>query len=186
MQRWWIAIVAIVGVGLAYFLFPAPERGANLDPKNPDAVDQDLAPAFGSRDKVKRPKANKQPVPPEVIAAQKRIAELRARPDGQASAKLIGAWSGIRKSLIESGAEAALDLAERLRQPLQDLAEFRRNPERAMPFEQVRAQLDKIHGEIAASPFAGEGHIPRGLEAHTSVLEALDAKELENASEDSP
>jgi len=187
MQRWWIAIVAIIGVGLAFFLFPRPDRGASVDAlEDPAATaDEADAPAFGSRDKVKRRKAKRRPVPPDVIEAQQRLAELRGRPDAQAGAKLIGAWSGVRKTLLESDAEEAQDFAERLRQPLQDLAEFRRNPELGVPFEQIRTQLDELHAEISASPFAEEGHIPRGLEAHESVLGSLDAKELGNGSEES-
>ena len=191
MQRWWIAIVALIGVGLAFFLFPRPDRGAVVSSDTPSAeaateTEAPRGPTFGSRTKVERPPAAPAPVPPEVIEAQKRIAQMRAQPDAQASAKLIGAWSGVRKTLMESESEEAKALADRLRQPLQDLAEFRRNPKRGVPFDQIRASLDKLHTEISDSQFADEGFVPGGLAKHTEVLELFEAMEAGTGKEDSP
>ncbi|MEN0063539.1 MAG: hypothetical protein AAGA48_15420 [Myxococcota bacterium] len=189
MQRWWIGIVAVVGVALAFFLFPRPDRGATVAP-NPDAPKAQAGrgtaeappPDFGPARRAKRKAKNaeKPPVAPEVIAAQERLAELRARPDAQASAKLIGAWSGVRKTLMESEAPEAAEFAERLKQPLGDLANFRRNPEEGVPFEQIQAPLDELHEEISTSPFANEGLIPGGLKRHLETLEELNAMKTEN------
>lgn len=190
MQRWWIAVVAVVGVGLAFFLFPRPDRGGTVTPPRGEAAAErtdapEAAPRFGSRTKVKRPAVQPQPVRPEVIEAQQRLAELRARPDAQASAKLIGAWSGIRKTLMENDSDEAAALADRLRQPLQDLAEFRRKPNLAVPFDQIRAELDALYTEISDSPFAEEGFVPSGLAQHQKVIEEFEAMETQN-NEESP
>lgn len=202
MQRWWIAVVAVIGIGLAFLLFPRPDRGASVttgerpstavlqteeNPFDPPTVapEPEPAPAFGSRDKVRRPEPP-QKVSPEVREAQLRLAELRSRPDAQASARLIGAWSGVRKTLLDSEVDEAADLAERLRQPLSDLVEFRRNPERAVPFDQTRATLDAIRDELKGSPFAGEGFIPDGLQRHAAITADFDAKVSGNGSEESP
>ena len=35
-QRWWIAIVGVVGIGLAFLLFPKPNTGEDIpDPQQP-------------------------------------------------------------------------------------------------------------------------------------------------------
>lgn len=208
MQRWWIVVVAVVGIGLAFLLFPSPDLGDGAPGPVPVAAAPDAAappapgrnvttlegspepsaggPSFGSKDVVKPSGVEKAPQPPEVLEAQQRLRELRARPDAQASANLIGSWGGLRKTLLESESDEARDFAERLRQPLQDLAEFRRNPERGVPFDQIRGDLDRLHEEISASPFASEGHVPAGLAKHREVIAELDAKEGRNGSEEAP
>ncbi len=178
-QRWWIGVVAVVGIGLAILLFPRPDTGADIpppDPSNTNPLDFDgedelpkgavRSPRAGNtpRPKVDPTRAAKGPNP-----AAKELQELRSSPTAVYAAKLTAPWSAMRYTLLNAGTEESKALADEINPVLSDLRTLRRDPNRK-PFSEIEAAMQELDQKVAASEWAADETISTSLERHRALL----------------
>lgn len=155
MQRMWIGVVALVGVGLAFFLFQRPDTGdvETPDRTNTRPLDFDAAaegtvrnPEVVAEGKAKRPRAGRK-------EGMERLMELRSQPDAVYAGKLIGPWTAIRFTLMKEfpdDSEGAA-IAEDIKPILHALQVGRRDPTQQPPLADTTAQLGEIADRVRAS-----------------------------------
>src|SRR5688500_9844623 len=101
-RNWWVAVVAVLGIGLAILLFPRPDTGA--DPMTGRVVRSDPSPQGGvasssgaaePRPRVERPLNMVPDTRPEALEYKAR----RATPESVYGNMLIGPVAGIKYSI---------------------------------------------------------------------------------------
>lgn len=182
-QRWWIAVVAVLGIGLAVLLFPRPDTGEDIpeaDPTNTNPLDFEanpegtVRPARAKQEK-KRRKGATGPKP-----GMERIMELRNRPDAVFAGKLTAPWAAIRYTLMKQQDEDASILADEIGKVLADLQIARRDPTKTRAFDDLEENLAALEEKVLASPWADDETIAASLERQNNMLEEFheaDAKE---------
>ncbi|MBX2803852.1 MAG: hypothetical protein KTR31_39615 [Myxococcales bacterium] len=185
MQRWWIAIVAVVGIGLAILLFPRPDTGQDIPdvaPTNADAGDFD---GDGTPEPRLRKKGRKNN---SVMEGHKegleRLAEIRSRPDAVHAGKLTAPWSTIRYALMKANDDEANALADDIAKVLAPLQSARRDPTTGKPFEEMETTLKDLEQRVAASKWAEEESVSIALARHREILEEYHAAVAEGTAEE--
>jgi hypothetical protein len=186
-QRWWIAIVAVLGIGLAVLLFPRPDTGGQVpvgDAGGEPVVFEDgeapehgmSAVAPGAR-RVRPPEAGqkrKRPTakPPSVLR------ERRSRTEVIYASKLVTPFSAIRYTLMRMGDDAAAQaLAEDVGVVLNgDIRTMRLDPD-STNWDDLQVKTDAAIAQVAASSFAKDPTISKSLERYQEfVAEYHEAK----------
>ena len=146
-QKWWIAIVAVVGIGLAVLLFPRPNTGepipssdpANVDPLNFKNGKNLAANGAVNPNTVGKPRP---PVDPDSIRTGPKPgtetrAAMRNRPEAVYASKIITPFSAIRYTLLKENTEPAKALADEVAAVMNDeLRKIRLDPD-AIPWADV-------------------------------------------------
>ncbi|HHO54204.1 MAG TPA: hypothetical protein ENK18_25875 [Deltaproteobacteria bacterium] len=185
-QRWWIAVIAVLGIGLAVFLFPRPDTGEDIpeaDPTNTNPLDFDA----GSQGTVRPPRDQRASKPGKkgkgvkgVKPGMERIMELRNRPDAVFAGRLTAPWSAIRYTLMQQQDEDASILADEIGKVLADLQIARRDPTKTRAFDELEDNLADLEEKVLASPWADDETIAASLDRQNSMLDSFheaDAKE---------
>lgn len=163
-QRWWLAIVGIVAVGLVFLLFPRPDTGEDI----PDPDPQNAPFKEGKRN---RPKA---PVDPERVAtgpnpAQEAVREKRNRPEVAYATKLVTPFSAMRYTLAREGSAEAKALADEVAATMGEIRTIRLDPD-AMTWEEMKTKTDAMIAKIEASKFASDPSIIKSLERYRQFI----------------
>jgi hypothetical protein len=163
-QRWWIAIVAVVGIGLAILLFPRPDTGEAIEGTDPasQAVAEGKAP---------RPRAPADPnrERPGVRPGMEEVAAKRNRPEAIYASKLVTPFSSIRYTLVKEGSEPAKALAEEISGTMAELRTVRLDPD-AQAWDDLQAKTDAMIAKVKASPFATNEQITRSLKRYDDFV----------------
>jgi hypothetical protein len=183
-QRWWIAIVAVLGIGLAILLFPRPDTGGEISSAEPGEVPvfkEGEAPANGVAavaPGAKRAKATdrgrKRPVPKPPSVLQER----RSRTEVIYASKLVTPFSAIRYTLMRMKDDPeAQALAEDLGLVLNgDIRDMRINPD-GSTWDGLQAKTDAAMDKVSSSRFASDPTVAKGLERYKEfVAEYHEAK----------
>lgn len=176
-QRWWIAIVGVVGIGLAFLLFPRPNTGEDIPDPNPQNIDP-----FKEGAKRKPGKA-KPPIDPARISTDpmqkpgmKEIMEKRNRPEVVYATKLVTPFSAMRYTLAREGSEEAKALAAEIGETMAVMRTIRTDPD-AMTWEEMQTKTDAMIAKVAATPFASNEAIVQAFEKYkTFIAEYEEAK----------
>lgn len=180
-QRWWIAIVAVVGIGLAVLLFPRPDTGGDIPGANPGNVDptdfkngENLPPNSAVNPRIvgrPRPAIDPDRVRSGIKPGAENRAALRNRPEAIYASKLITPFSAIRFTLMKEGSEPAKALAEEVGSLMNDdLRKVRLDPD-SVPWADLEKEMDATVATIAASPFASDETIARSLGRYKEFID---------------
>ena len=175
-QRWWIGVVAVVGIVLAVLLFPRPDTGADIptvDPTNKDPLD------FG----VERPTpagpgpraGRAQDVPDRIRTGPKPGSEAltaaRNRPEIVYSGKIIAPWSAIRYVLLKVGTPEAKALADELGDGvMDDLRKIRTSDDPEGLWASTEPKMAETAAKLAASPWGSDETVVKSLERYQLLL----------------
>lgn len=172
-QRWWIAIVAVIGIGLAIMLFPRPDTGGDIPSPNPANTDP-MAFKDGNgagvandapRSKANPDRAKAGPKPKSVIA------ERRSRTEVIYASKLVTPFSAIRYTLMRMKDDPnALAMAEELGAVANgDLRAMRLDPD-SISWEDLESKTSAIMDKVAASEFAKDPTVAKSLERYKEFV----------------
>lgn len=178
-QRWWIAVVAVVGIGLAVLLFPRPDTGEDIpdaDPTNVDPLDfsdkGDLPPGSAINPKLAG-KVRKTIDPDRKLTGPKpgteELIAKRNKPEAVFAGKIVAPWSGIRYVLMKDGSPEATALSDEINVLMGDLRTLRNDPS-AMPWAEVEAKMNTAAEKVAASRFASDPTVTQGLDRYKTIL----------------
>jgi hypothetical protein len=180
-QRWWIAIVAVVGVGLAILLFPRPDTGEALPDGGGAVASADPAAASGKAPtaRPKLPEVDPTRVRTGVKPGMEDLVAKRNRPEAVYASKLVTPFSSIRYTLVKEGSEPARALADEVGKVMADLRTMRLDPD-AMAWADLEAKTNAMMAQVKASPFASNEQIVRSSQKYEDYLaEYRTAKEAE-------
>ncbi|MEQ1503772.1 MAG: hypothetical protein ABMB14_16145 [Myxococcota bacterium] len=177
-QRWWIAIVAVVGIGLAVLLFPRPDTGQDIpdaDPTNTDPLNFDgqpsgkpgrVARAPGEAGEAGEPGTAMPPKP----GTEPRSA-TRSRPEVVYASKLVTPFSAIRYTLMKTKDNPdAVALADEIKTLSNaELRQIRLDPD-AVTWDQLQSKTDPMIAKVAASSFATDPTIAKALERYKQFV----------------
>jgi hypothetical protein len=178
-QRWWLVVVAVVGVGLAVALFPRPDTGGSVAVAPGDGADG--ASAFGrpppsgvaatnpnvSGDRQKPPLA-----PPGAnLMAPGEAEQLakRARPESIYASKLVSPFSAMRYSLAKKEDAAASALVEEIGTMMADLRKMRLDPD-SMTWAELQAKTDAMVKKVSSGPWGKDDTIVKAVERYEAFL----------------
>jgi hypothetical protein len=165
-QRWWIAIVGIVGIGLALLLFPRPDTGEDI----PDPDPQNQPFKNGKRD----PNKARPPIDPSRVSTgpkpgMEELVAKRNRPEVVYATKLVTPFSAMRYTLSREGSPEAKAMAEEVAATLGELRTIRLDPD-AMTWAEMQTKTDAMIAKVAASPFATDPSITKSLERYKQFI----------------
>lgn len=178
-QRWWIGVVAIVGIGLAILLFPRPDTGEEIpdaDPTNIDPLDfsdkGELPPGSAINPRLAG-KVRKTIDPDRKITGpkpgQEELIAKRNRPESVFAGKIVAPWSGIRYVLMKDASPEAITLSDEINLLMSDLRTLRQDPD-AIPWADAEDKMNAAAEKVAASRFAADPTVTQGLERYKSIL----------------
>jgi hypothetical protein len=165
-QRWWIAIVGIVGIGLAFLLFPRPDTGEDIP--DPDPQNQPFKNAKREPGKPRAPidpnriSTGPKPGMEELVAKRNRIEVVYAT-------KLVTPFSAMRYTLSREGSPEAKALAEEIAATMGELRTIRLDPD-AMTWTEMQTKTDAMIAKVVASPFASDPSITKSLERYKQFI----------------
>ena len=178
-QRWWIGVVAVVGIVLAVLLFPRPDTGADVpavDPTNKDPLDFGVerptpaaaGPGAGAR-------ARAQNDPDRVMTGPKPGSEAltasRNRPEIVYSGKIIAPWSAIRYVLLKVGTPEAKTLADELGDGvMDDLRKIRTSEDPEGLWASTEPKMAETAAKVAASPWGSDETVVKSIERYELLL----------------
>lgn len=176
-QRWWIAIVAVVGIGLAVLLFPRPDTGDGISGSQPGgavAVGEEggatVSGGTTSVGKPPRPPINPDRIRTGVKPGTEGRAAQRNRPEAVYASKLITPLSAMRYTLMKEGSEPAKALAEEIGTLMnEDLRKIRLDPD-AVPWPALETRMDETVAHVQASPFASDETITKSLSRYKEFI----------------
>jgi len=180
-QRWWIGVVALLGVGLAILMFPRPDTGSEIAEGDvPTARNVEIPPKRGSS--TTSPRVAERPRPkvdptrvvkganPAAVAA----AEARNTPEANMAAKIIAPWTAITYTLSGLKTDDAASLTAQIKPLLADLRVMRRHPDQK-PYGPVEARMNELEAIVVASPYATNETIASSLERYRSLRDEYQA-----------
>lgn len=176
-QRWWIAVVAALGIGLAVLLFWPPSDGGKVDgataggpagfeggaPVNGAAAINPNVGGRRDRPPLAPPGANLT-APGEAEQVAK-----RARPESIYASKLVSPFSAIRYALAQKGTPEAKALIEEIGTMMGDLRTMRQEPD-TMPWSALQAKTDGMVAKVAASPWGSDEIILKAVDRYQAFL----------------
>lgn len=193
-QRWWIAVVAVVGIGLAILLFPRPDTGEDIPAANPDNASpldfgNDAPPRRDRGDGLtaRAPGAEgattaRPELDPRLRGGPKpgteALMEKRNRPEVVYASKLVTPFSAIRYTLMRLKDDpAALALAEEVGAVSNsELRTIRLDPD-TVTWDELEAKMQPAIDKVTASSYASDPTIAKALERYKQfVAEYHDAK----------
>lgn len=147
-QKWWLVAAGAIGIALAILLFPKP---GTSDLPDPDMTREDPL-DFKAQGEHKRPQhikvARREARPPELIRREAIPGrEHLTTPEAIYSGRLSGPWTLVRRQLLSSEDERAMEWAEKLTPLITDLRNRRRDPN-AVSWDSLRATQDDLLSEI--------------------------------------
>jgi hypothetical protein len=165
-QRWWIAIVAIVGIGLAFLLFPRPDTGGDIP--DPDPQNQ---PFKGAK---RDPNQPRPPIPPDRVSTgpkpgMEELVAKRNRVEVVYATKLVTPFSAMRYTLSREGSPEAKALADEVAATMGELRTIRLDPD-SMTWEEMQAKTDAMIAKVAASPYSKDPSITKSLERYKQFI----------------
>jgi hypothetical protein len=158
MRKWWIAIAAVLGIGLAVLLIPKPDTGADVPDSTgsttkPTAADGTAGPEglVVGRHTPGSVKTGDGKLGLNPIAAQ--VAERRAGPELTYASRALAPWTQIRRLIAgkNSTDPAVLGLVEEADQMTKDMRALRRDP-MSMDFGEFEAKQRDLVQRIRQSP----------------------------------
>lgn len=174
MRNIWIAVVALVGIGLAFFLFQRPDTGAvatnpdNTRPLDFQAADEGTVhnPDVLTEAKTKRPRQGRK-------EGTERLLEIRSKPDAVYAGKLIAPWTAVRFTLMKEYSDdaEATEIADELRPILTVLQQGRRDPTREAPLADTQAKLDELAERIRGTDLIQNETISEALRRHAVTID---------------
>jgi hypothetical protein len=180
-QGWWIAIVAVVGVVLAFLLFPRPDTGAALPGASPDVAKPGRPTPAGDQAAGETPRGAVDPsrVRTGIKPGQEGLVAKRNRPEVIYASKLVTPFSAIRYGLIKDGSEEAKTLVDHIATVMTALHDMRLDPD-SMTWDELQAKTDAQIAEIKASKFATNDQVVKSLERYDQfITEYKTAKQAE-------
>lgn len=172
-QRWWIAVVAVVGVGLAIMLFPRPNTGDGVGTEpgaapefqertnGTAAVNPNVA---GNRGRVSAPPGADLSAPGEAEQIAK-----RSTPESVYASKLVSPFSAIRYTLAKKETPDAKGLIDEIGALMTDLRQVRNDPS-AEAWKGLIAKTDAVMAKVQASPWASDENIAKAGERYKAFL----------------
>jgi hypothetical protein len=165
MKRWWIAVVAVLGVALGLLLMPRPDTGGAIPDRKGVKLEGDgfkagndsqpmtVAPTGGGTDLGDHPSTVAPPEPnAEYMAAQARM----NTPETNAARLVSSGWSHVRMGLgyhkDEPAAAALLADVDALNSDLRDM---RRDPSK-FDWTAMEARQTDLIGRIRSSAYAAD------------------------------
>lgn len=171
-QRWWIAIVGVVGIGLAFLLFPRPDTGDDIPAPNPANTDP-------FKEGAKR--KSRPPIDPSRISTdptQKpgmaELIEKRNRPEVVYATKLVTPFSAMRYNLSRTGADDAKALADEIAATMAELRNMRTNPD-GMAWADLQSKTDAMINKVAASPYGSDESIVKSITKYKGFIAEYEA-----------
>lgn len=141
-----LAGAAVIGVGLAFLLFQAPDTGGDMPVASVKTTTAAPPPAVTP---APPPKVTVTPPPkkPErPVSPNRELEERRAQPDAVNAGTQAAAWTGIRREFLKN--EGDKGLSDKMADLIRQLRDARRNPDAAdfgaigRLHEDVRRELD--------------------------------------------
>ncbi|MEZ4237512.1 MAG: hypothetical protein R3F59_15475 [Myxococcota bacterium] len=176
-QRWWIAIVAVLGIGLAILLFPRPDTGGTVQPPaegedgQPAVVEAPqggvAATAPGAKRQGPRGGKGKRPAvkPPSVLQ------ERRSRPEVIYASKIVTPFSAIRYTLSrmkdDPGAKALSDEVGKVANG--EIRTMRMDPD-SIDWDSLQRATDAVIQQVRQSPYASDPTIAKALERYGETV----------------
>jgi hypothetical protein len=171
-RNWWVAVVAVLGVGLAILLFPRPDTGA--DPMTGRVVRSDPPPpAVASsssavpRPQVERPLNMVPDTRPEALEYKAR----RATPESVYGNMLIGPVAGIKYSIkkVQPQTDEVPAIEAKIDALVTELREVRNNPA-GRPWSEVEASVQALLLMVDGSSYGSDPDVQRSVERARMLL----------------
>lgn len=173
-QRWWIGVVALVGIVLAVLLFPRPDTGADItvDATSDDPDDEGVASNDDQqatrRDRRER-RAGRVGTGPKPGAAAALAA--RHRPEIVYSSKIIAPWSAIRYVLLKEGTPEAKTLADELGNGVMaELRNIRNAEDVESSWLAAEPKMAEAATKVAASSWGKNETVVKSLDRYRLLL----------------
>lgn len=188
--RWWIAVVAALGLVLAFLLMPKPNTGVDVvrpdgqaSPAPSPGAGAGVEPGTVVRSDRTGPRPEKDLS--RMVTGQKpgmeRFLEHRNRPEVVYSGKLIAPWAAVRYILLKDGSDDAKALADELNQGvLTDLRGIRNEEDSRAAMDAVEPEMAKAAETVRASKWADDPTVAQAMTRYEALLveyhQALDSQ----------
>lgn len=175
-QRWWVVLVAVVGVGLAVLLFWPPSNGGKVEGgahEGAVSFDGNIAGQGAAAVNPNAPRGAPPPIarPGANITAPGEAEQVakRSRPESVYASKLVSPFSAIRYALARKDTPEAKALMEEIGTLMGDLRIMRQNPD-AMTWAELQAKTDALIAKVEGSPWGTEETVQKGVERYRAFL----------------
>ncbi|MCB9688543.1 MAG: hypothetical protein H6735_26130 [Alphaproteobacteria bacterium] len=174
--RWWIAVVAALGLVMAVLLMPKPNTGADVvrtDGGTPAPAGVAVEPGTVVRANGGAPRPERDLS--RMVTGQKpgmeRFTERRNRPEVIYSGKLIAPWAAVRYVLLKDGSDDAKALADELNQGvLTDLRSIRTEEDSRAAMDALEPGMVTAAATVRASAWADDPTVTQAMSRYEALL----------------
>jgi len=206
MQRWWLIVAGIVGIGLAVLLIPRPDTGADVPQVNLDNVEVPPLPPIRQNETLPLQERHDEPQPtttqlsspqappnrepptalmnpglheggPLLNPKAQRLAMRRDTPEARYAARAMGPWTQIRRLLAIKQADDGQ--VQEVADMVDSLRQMFRDPSSVDP-AQMEHQQTQLIGEIRKSD-GGDPEIEKMLGLVEQRLDDYHTDQRKNA-----
>jgi len=164
-RNWWIAVVAVFGIGLAILLFPRPDTGG--DPMTGRVTPSATVPTQANADATP---STPRPVPASRMGPDTRPEALeykarRSTPESVYANMLVGPVAGLKYSIRKAPNQTAevATLEEKIDAVVTELREVRNDPA-GRPWSEIEASVEALLTMVTSSSYGTNPDVMRSVD----------------------